>query len=284
MSGPDEEYEEVSDEVQPDPFLLLAGNKEFLAGRRTRPCLGPGIVPAAAIGACLALVLFVVPLLILVGDAMAHAHLRSLRNGGQRVEAVVMGIHQEAQKLGRVCQVAYQFRLPQQPKSTPPTDGADELPAAFCTWFEDHSQELCTPKGIHPCDRGSVMVVYDAGRPAKSMVDHDRASMRMWIAAAAAVLFGAIAAWVGSIIARIFLRNRMFGAKGKRIGGKVLSAHISRAKANKIDLQYMFTNPAGQEIEGKIVEFWDNPAGTPPPMPGTPLMVLYVDDRDHKVL
>jgi hypothetical protein len=85
-------------------------------------------------------------------------------------------------------------------------------------------------------------------------------------------------------LARVFLRNRTFGEKGKRIAGVVTSAHISRSKANKIDLQYKFTNPAGQDVEGKIVEFWDNPAGTPPPMPGTPLMVLYLDDRDHKVL
>jgi hypothetical protein len=284
MSGPDEEYEEVSDEVQADPFLLLAGNKEFLAGRRSRPVLGPGTVPAAAIGASLALVLFTVPLVLLVFELLAHMQLRSLRGGGQRAEAVVMEIHKEPRKLGHVCLVAYQFRQPQQPKTAPAIDGADELPPGFCTWFEDHSQELCTPKGIHPCDRGSVMVVYDGARPSKSMVDHDRGTTRMWITGAVALFFGAIAAWVGVIVARIFLRNRMFAARGKRVGGFVTSAHISRSKANKIDLQYVFSNPAGQEIEGKIVEFWDKPAGTPPPMPGTPLMVLYVDDRCHKVL
>lgn len=284
MSGPDEEYEEVSDEVHADPFLLLAGNKEFLAGRRSRPCFGPGTVPAAIIAALLALVLFAVPLVVLVFELMAHAQLRSLRGSGQRTEAVVMEIHQESRKLGRVCQVAYSFRLPQQPKSTPSTDGADELPAAFCTWFEDHSQELCTPKGIHPCDRGSVTVVFDPNRPTRSMIDHDRSPTKLWIAAAATVLLGVIAVWVGLVVARIFLRNRMFGARGKRISGVVTSALISRSKANKIDLQYTFCNPSGQEIEGKIVEFWDNPAGTPPPMPGTPLMVLYIDDRLHKVL
>jgi hypothetical protein len=95
---------------------------------------------------------------------------------------------------------------------------------------------------------------------------------------------GAIVAVVFGMILREWSRMSRLGSKGKRIVGTVRSAKVARAKGNRIELVYAFTTPEGLEVEGKVKEFWDNPAGTPPPMPGAPLVVLYVDDKLHKVL
>ncbi|MBI5535714.1 MAG: DUF3592 domain-containing protein [Deltaproteobacteria bacterium] len=272
--------------IPPNPFLLLSGNQAFLERKRSKPCVGPGTVPATIVVAAVVLGLFVFPLFFLLREASLHSQLATLRKQGQRIEAVVLEQHQEGRKLGRICSFSYSFRLPAAPGGGPATtiDGQDETAAQCCTWFEDHSPEFCTPKGTHPCDRGSVMVYYDPANPKINRLDQDRPKSGLWIAAGLTGLTGTIVAVVFGMMLRGWSRLRRLGSKGQRIVGTVRSAKVARAKGNRIELVYAFVTPDGHEIEGKVKEFWDNPAGTPPPMPGAPLVVLYVDDLLHKVL
>jgi hypothetical protein len=268
------------------PFLLLPANRAFLDGKKPRPSFGPGSVTAALGVLALFLGIFALPAFFLAREGLQHAELGRLRRQGQRAEAIVADTHLESGRLGSSCTVVYHFRAPAPGKAGQGdrVDGSEQVAAQFCPMFEDHNPELCTPKGIHPCDRGAVTVLFDPRDPRVNRVDHDRPKGKLWTAAAFSALTGALFVAVAAWLARTWLRQRRLASSGRKIDGVVVAARVSRAKGNKIDLHYGLVTPDGREIEGQVTEFWDHPAGTPPPMPGTPLMVLYVDDRLHKVL
>jgi hypothetical protein len=279
----DKDVEDDEEASPPEPFFLLARNKDFVDGRRKYPCFGPGTVPAALVVSVLALGLFVLPLVFLLREVSSLSEMSALRSTGVRTEAVVVELHQEGRSPGRVCSVSYNYTLPDQPKG-PRIDGHDRVAAEFCTWFEDHAQQLCSPAGPHPCDRGSIMVIHDPAGAGHSRIDFDRSRLALWISGAAAAVTGALLLLLAGALLRIWRRNCRLGAEGKRLAGEVVSARVARSKANKLDLHYVFLTPDGRELEGEIEEFWDQPPGTPPPFPSTPLVVLYVDDGFHKVL
>jgi hypothetical protein len=106
----------------------------------------------------------------------------------------------------------------------------------------------------------------------------------MWIGLAVTLVTGAIAGFVLATIVRELTRKRRLGSHAKRISGVVSSAKVPHSKGGRIELLYAFANPEGVVIEAKAKDFWDNPAGTPPPMPGTPLVIMYVNDRHYEVL
>lgn len=63
---------------------------------------------------------------------------------------------------------------------------------------------------------------------------------------------------------------------------KIAEERTKFGKYNLIDLQYAFTSPNGRQLTG-IVRL-RKMAGYKPPPPGTPLVVLYVDDDWHMPL
>jgi hypothetical protein len=81
-------------------------------------------------------------------------------------------------------------------------------------------------------------------------------------------------------------RDHRFRAEGRLLEGQVVtcSATQSSESGYLVELSYSFLTPDGRTLEGKGSERREDLKGTPLPMPGTPVSVLYVDNKLHKVL
>ena len=97
--------------------------------------------------------------------------------------------------------------------------------------------------------------------------------------------------WAVAIIVTYFLvthmlRNRQMAADGQLVEGVVVGASLARAKSSYVlKMKYTFTSPiSGQNMTRRESTNRSDLKGTSGPAPGTPIKVLYLNDKTFRVL
>jgi len=87
------------------------------------------------------------------------------------------------------------------------------------------------------------------------------------------------------ILFRAKIRQDRFGNEGQVIRGELLEFKSRMNNGNyMVTTRYRFRSPLGSPLEGKSSSAHNNLRNTSPPASGTPVAVLYVDDKLHRLL
>jgi hypothetical protein len=98
------------------------------------------------------------------------------------------------------------------------------------------------------------------------------------------------AAFIATLIMiRKWQRYKRLAREGRLIRGAVVKTEAVEGDAEdgygyKVTLHYVFRSPTGHELQGRGSHKRNDLMGKPLPPSGTPILVLYVNDKLHEVL
>jgi hypothetical protein len=114
-----------------------------------------------------------------------------------------------------------------------------------------------------------------------------------------AALFAALDGWFLSVMVRLIRQEgrakRLF-EEGRALRGRVVrfagfdrpvppsSWEGTGSCLYAVALEYSFRTPEGREVVRKESRFAEDLKGQPLPVPGTPVLVMYLDDEHYEVL
>ena len=247
------------------PFLHSPSNGPFYRGE-TRYFPSNVAVTVVTMGVTLIVMLAMMGIL-----SRSMAETGALRQRGQPVQATIIGerISTGSIKTGNTYYMTYQYRV------------ADR----------DYTQEVVvSSKAYNTIAQGTpVRVLYLPDNPAISMIDGKapNSDLSGLFFAFVAVVFVIVLIFLVVFI-RGWLRNRKMARDGHIIPGVLLDA-TGRMVAGKhpyfeLRLNYHFKTPAGRDIRATSGAPRDDLRKSSLPASGTPLAVLYLDDKRYKLL
>jgi hypothetical protein len=140
----------------------------------------------------------------------------------------------------------------------------------------------------HP-EGSLVTVVYLPDDPSVSrLAGKDADDSVMQASVPESGLFVLITSVIMFVLLRPVVRDRWLARNGRILEGKVVksSGRLAGSKRRyyRLTVQYRFISPSGTVLSGKQGARRDDLRHSPLPGPGTPVAVLYVDDRHYKML
>lgn len=135
---------------------------------------------------------------------------------------------------------------------------------------------------------GFVGMVMDVLGPDPGLVAQGAALMLLVLYSV--VLGGSILWLIFLIVSRMNLRESLM-QQGRLIHGTVVwckgKVHFSEGQSSDyyhVTVTYEFQSPTGQSLWNRGVEVRDDLRGQPLPKPGTPVLVLYLDDQNYALI
>jgi hypothetical protein len=97
------------------------------------------------------------------------------------------------------------------------------------------------------------------------------------------------AVWQAVLVVRTERRERRLAAQGRLVPGRIVSCRggldpSEHGRSYYLDVVYRVQGPAGEMITGTKSLPRDDLHGQPLPQPGTPVAVLFLDEKVHDVL
>jgi hypothetical protein len=245
----------------PDLFIASNSHRNFVLGKRKR--YGSSVIMLG--GAVLLMLLGVfVTAIALEKSALFHR----LESDGVETGAIITQLRTSTSRNVTSYTVVYQFK-------------ADERTLS-------HQQGVYESTYNQLSEGDIVQVRYLPNDPRQAMLIGDYLDSReldstrdmwLWFGPASFIGMGACL-WIDQ-------RNVRYSRRGVLLPGKVMRAELKRGYRNApyFRIEYAFTTPSGTRLEGEMDTNDMRVASTqPPPAFGTPVAVLYVDDKHYRMM
>jgi hypothetical protein len=107
-----------------------------------------------------------------------------------------------------------------------------------------------------------------------------------WMMLLTPVAFAVLLTFSCILLRRKQRREERLTREGRLLEGQVISCAASHSSetGHSVELRYSFLAPDGRHVEGKRSERRDDLKDAQLPAPGTPVAVLYADEKLHQVL
>jgi len=241
-------------------FLLDPDNEPFVTGASSRlPIGGRGCI-------LLFMSIFVLAGLLIAGDiARQWLHFAMLSTDYAETQGQVIGRRIESDE-GATYYVTYRFVA------------GDRTHAV---------EEVVEKTTYHSVEEGQSLTVRYARRsPTIATIEPGRIGGLLALTGFCLVWNGLVFA-ISWLLAREVHKRRRLASNGQRISGEIVhcSSHLDSDGDFVLDARFRFRSPqAWVWIEGKGSQLRKDLKGEPLPPPGTPVHVLYLDDKRYMML
>jgi hypothetical protein len=254
----------------------------------------------------LALIVFnAIPIAVFVSTLQKWLEVRPFELEGREVQARVVAVRQEwgrdeddgGQPWGHYS-IRYRLELPgddqgyeregflEAPRAAPKQPAKGDEKGAARDW-----RPFLTAQELDELKPGSpIKVIYLPSDPACSFFPPELESRRNNVQWASMCVFGPMGGLLLFLMGACLWqrwRRRRRELNGTVLPGRVVSssaAPVAEDDAFKLHLEYEFSSPTGETRTGSSERTRTDLKEGPWPVPGTPVLVLYLGEKDHEVL